>query len=344
MKINKLKNQNKPLDLVGMDFTDVEIKKAVKKNKALALALQYGYNCSLNCRMCYAAKGEELKKLIFGSVTKLSFKEYDNLFLHAKKIGIKSVYISGEGEPMHNVNEFFKLVELINKNQLTPIVFTNGTNINRQVAKKINKYNISIIGKLLSFNPKNNNNLVGNNNAYKYLKVGGYSVPSHIKYLIEEGLAKQNRLAVNCIVNKLNYVEIPKIWKWMRDQNIIPFMEFIVLSGNAKNNLEIDVAEKQRISICKKIYNLDQKLGYQYKYSLGPFIGHRKCDSRPLLMIDLFGNCRVCACTYFSIGDIRKESLSFLIKKNYEIEKQLNRTYKNDSVFCECAKYIKKRP
>lgn len=325
--------------LKGMDFSEDKIARAVKDKKALALVLQYGFGCKLACQMCYASKGEEIKKFKqkSSSSSMLSLYDYMELIKDAKKAGIEAVHVSGEGDPMESM-EFFDLIELIREHELQPVVYSHGLDVNRGVAKFFRKLGVSFIGKCHSFESRINDELVGKE-LYSYMRAGDPAVPAHIKYLMDEGMHLKNMLGVNCIINSKNFGEVPAMWRWMRKNLIVPMMEFVVPSGFALDHPELDISEDKRKFIHEQIYNLDRGLGIDYEFSMGPYPGDRKCDSRPLLMIDLFGNARVCASSYVPFGNVRESSLPELVAKHYEIEEVLDRKHKNNGVYCECSKY-----
>lgn len=328
-----------PPALLGSSFSDSEKEYALSNKKALTLVIYFGYGCELSCPMCYAGVTSEVKKLLRPTDKMLNFNEYRDILIAAKNHGIKNVGISGEGDPLINVDNFFKLVTLIIEQGLAPIVETNGVKIDQNVAKKLYETGVSVIGKCHSFNTSINNYLVGKNDVYEYVEIDGAMVPSHIKYLMNVGMTEVNRLGINTVINIKNYDEIEKMWEWERKNNIIPFMEFMVSLGYARKNSFLDIPEKMRLEMHKKIYELDNKLGFSYDFSLGLYPGERTCDNRTIIMIDMFGNSKLCACTYFPLGNIREESLDDLVKKHYQVEEELGRTYSNDSVYCECQRY-----
>jgi MoaA/NifB/PqqE/SkfB family radical SAM enzyme len=265
--------------------------------------------------------------------------EYDDIVGQAKNHGVKSVYISGEGEPITHRDEFIELIQIVISHDLTPVVFTNGLQIDQDFAHTLSGLNVSVIGKCHSFSPEVNNYIVGDDQQYGYQLFHGQQVPDHIVFMHNAGMAEKHQLGMNTIVTGKNYNEIEKIWLWCREVGIYPFMEFIVHAGYAHHNPEMDISIQQREAIHKKVHALDQQLGFEYDLSLGPYLGNRTCDSRILITVDLFGVVRVCACTYYPIGNIREESLESLIKKHYQVEEDLGRRHTNDTVFCECEKF-----
>ncbi|MBT7902554.1 radical SAM protein [Candidatus Woesearchaeota archaeon] len=341
--MNKKNNQKRsPPDLIGMDFSQQQMEGAVKNKNALVLGLQYGHGCELACIMCYAAEGKEILQMVGSDNPKpLSLDDYARMFGQAKDIGIDAVHISGEGDPLINLDEFFDLLSLAREHDLLPVVYSHCAKVDRDIAKRLDEFGASVIGKLHSLNPKINEFLVGNSDVYNYVQVGGGWIPENMLFLMERGLGEQNRLGANCIVMSANYSEAENVWEFMRSQSIIPMMEFMVLSGNAKDYYKMDVGAADRVKLHRRIYELDQSMGLEYDFSLGPFLGHRKCDSRPIILLDLFGNARLCVSSYEEFGNFRDQELGELVESHYRLEESLGRNYGNEGVFCECAKYCK---
>jgi MoaA/NifB/PqqE/SkfB family radical SAM enzyme len=337
-----VKIKHTPPALKGINHSPIEVKAALEEKRALSLVLQYGYGCTLACKMCYAGVGTEMAKMhkpLDVKSNELSLDEYDHIIGQAKDAGIKSVYISGEGEPMTNRDEFIELIKIVTSHDLSPVVFTNGLYIDQAFAKTLSNCNVSVIGKCHSFSPSINNYIVGDDTQYTYSLFHGEKVPDHIIYLHNAGLAEKDQLGMNTIVTSNNYDEIEKIWLWSRKLNIFPFMEFIVHAGYADQSSDLDISADKREHIHRRVHALDQELGFKYDLSLGPYLGNRTCDSRILLTIDLFGIVRVCACTYYPFGNIREESLHYFIKKHYQVEEELGRCHTNDTVYCECERF-----
>jgi|GEM_PF-5198283 len=329
-----------PPFLKWMDFSRAELDEAIANERALALGLFYGYGCELACRMCYASTGGEVKNMVGDQPLKrLAAEEYDDLLDQAVEHGIKVVGISGEGEPMMNTEGFFDLVGRIRDRRLGIVVETNGVKIDREVAERLRDCGASVIGKCFSLDPAKNDYMVGKTGVYEYVELDGARVPSHIKHLIDVGMAADCRVGVNTVITSDNHEEVETIWRWMREHDLIPYMEFMVHLGYAKNGQE-DLTDDARLEIHERVRALDARLGYDYPLSLGLYPGPRTCDNRFVAMIDLFGNSKVCACTYFPIGNIRDDRLDQIIARHYEIEHKLGRVYANDSVRCECEKTI----
>jgi len=325
-----------PPKLRGYEFSENKIEEAKKNEKLLLLLLAYNENCNLKCPFCFTKQGKkarlELKKLGIDAEL-LTQDELEVLIDQGKKLGVESVCFYGEGEPLLNKNLFFRLVDRCNKEDITPVVFTNGTLVDREIAKKLFDNNVSVVGKLYSLNPKVNEYLTGNKGIYKYVTYDSVKVPSHIKFLLETGFADTDRFALHTVVTSKNYSEIPDIWQWERGHNIIPYADFLYLPSRVTE--ELDVSKEEREKLCREIWKLDKSLGYRYPFQTGPNLGNRACDTRTTLVIGAHGITRLCSATYVFIGDVRNEPLKDILKKQEKIKTDKGWSCDKACVYCD---------
>lgn len=325
----------KPPKLVGYEFDKSEIEGAVKNKKLLALLLAYNTKCNLHCPFCFTQSGKkaicELKKQKI-STDLLNFEGLKRIIDNGIELGIKSVVFWGEGEPLLDKELFFSLVKYANKKKLTPVLFTNGTKIDKKTAKLLFENNVSVVGKLHSLNPKINKYLTGDrNDLYKYIEFDSILAPSYIKYLLDAGYKNTNRFALQTVVTSKNYDEIAELWKWNRERGIIPYTDFLYLPS------DLDVSKEKRIELQKKIWKLDKELGYNYDFFIGPHLGPKgACDNRANLYIGAHGIARLCGATYVFLGNARKESLKDILSKKIEADKKFCRYLGKECAYCDC--------
>lgn len=310
-----------PPRLRGYEFSGNKIEKAWKERKLLLLLLAYNENCNLTCPFCFTEHGTkarlELKKQGIDAEL-LTPDELEGLIDQGKELGVESVCFYGEGEPLLDKDLFFRLVDYCNKGNITPVVFTNGTLVDEGIAKKLFENKVSVVGKLYSLNPKVNEYLTGNKGIYKYVNHNSAKVPSHVKFLLETGLANTNRFALHTVVTSENYSEIPDIWRWEREHGIIPYADFLYLPGRVAEKLDVSKGEREKM--CREIWKLDKGLGYHYPFQTGPNLGNRTCDTRATLVIGAHGIARLCSATYVFVGDVRNEPLKDILKKQEKIK------------------------
>lgn len=261
------KEYKSPPVLKGLDFNKEEVEDAQRNNRLLRISIELCHNfCNLRCIYCYSNSGEETS----GGLTT---SEIFNIIDQSKELGAKSVILTGGGEPLINPQEpeqYLKVVDYIYHQGLTPVMFTNGTLITKEIAQRLYKKNVSIIAKLNSLEDSEiTNTLSGRNWAHKKMMEG-------INNLIDTGFnrEKPTRLGVESIVCKQNYHEIPNFWRWMRENNIFPYIELTKIQGRAISYEDIlNISKEQAKELFYQILKIDEdKFGYTW-IPVPPLIG-----------------------------------------------------------------------
>lgn len=126
---------------------------SINNQKLYTLNLTITEKCNLKCLHCGADNNcNSIKKS--KNWIELSAKEYFKVLDEAKKIGCRHIIISG-GEPFLN-DDIWSILEKINKLNMSCAILTNGTLINKSVAKKLSTFpNISYVR--ISLDYKDNN-------------------------------------------------------------------------------------------------------------------------------------------------------------------------------------------
>ena len=120
--------------------------------------------CNLKCRYCCADAGNPYPN-------ELSYDEIISVIDQAKTFGARSVILIGGGEPLM-YKRYFDLVDYINDNGMIPSSFTNCTLITKETAKRLYEKNVTITGKMNSFDENKQDYLVGVKGASKKIWKG----------------------------------------------------------------------------------------------------------------------------------------------------------------------------
>lgn len=214
----------KPVPSLARIASPTETTELIKKDRISAITLRIPTSCNLDCVYCFGAK-EQYEKLI-ESGKALTYKEIINILDQSFELGVNNVSIVGDGEPlMYKVSEgdIYSLINYINDHGAQVILFTNTSLITKKVAESLFNKNVVIVGKQNSLKPAIQNQLAGKAWAYKKLQQGLHN-------LIKAGFNKTepSRLAVNTVICRQNYDEIPSMWRQWREQNIIPYVHIYV--------------------------------------------------------------------------------------------------------------------
>jgi len=317
-------------------LSDKKILSLVKKGRLNTISLRIPCVCNFRCKHCYNA--EQFKRAVEDK-NALTYEEIAGLLDQAFELCAKYVWIVGEGEPFFyrsGKKDFFSLIDHINSKGARPLIFTNCTMITKNVAKRLYKKDVFIIGKMNSLNPKTQNEMCGADFAYEKLRGG-------ISNLIKAGFNKHpTRLSIETIISKKNYDEIPTIWRMCRKKNIIPFVEKCTPpSGKRamKTFLEETYVEPKKMrKLFDELLEIDQR---EFGYTWGPIktypIATMGCTAvRTSCGITPTGNVQLCAYTKGVLGNIRKTPLKKILLSKRVMKIKTFRYCPNGSLHYGC--------
>ena len=290
----------KPPFLKAIDFSEKDFS---NNNLLLELRIHVIEECNLKCIYCLSNAPFISEKKENGKI-KLSLEEIKNNIRQAKELGIKVVSITGSGEPLLYKN-LKAVIEFIKSLNLQVVLFTNSLLLTKELAEWLNERDVNLMVKLNSFNSDINDKLVGINGAQKVFL-------EKIKMLIDMGFAKDKRLALNCIICKENYDEIPELFIFCRKNGIIPWIEIVTITCRAKEDMKLP---KELIeNLYKRLSEIDkQQFGYEWQPD-SPIVGADRKRYKFVAQIDIYGNVyHTDANITDEIGNIRDKKLVELI-------------------------------
>lgn len=329
----------------GIDFSSKEIKEALDNNHPLMMMLDFSNRCNLNCIYCFS-KANEHEKIN----NELTFDNYLNILKQAKNMGVKTVFIPGAGEPTIDRN-FWKILPIIKKFGMTPIIFTNGSNLTEEQIEELYNNGATVGIKVNSFIPKHQNFLAG---VERYTKKRDKT----LKLLIKKGFnkTKPTRLWLDNLVCKQNYNEIKKIFFYCRENNIWPGINTLFHLGsgnkkNIKNKLDVSITEIKKL--WEEISKLDkQKYGFEW-LPLPPYIGWQCNLYFFTFRVDNKGNISKCLGSPImgNILDKNKKVKKNILKFYWDHPdmKELTNVHKKmgceleDYYGCPCRRYLKNK-
>lgn len=241
--------------LRGYNYTDDEAHEARKNGTLLSMRIELSHSCNLKCIYCneggFSPQSDSM-----------SFKNIKDVIRQVKELGGRSVVIIGGGEP--TIYPHFKeLVSYISKKGMIPVVFTNGTTMNMDMAHFLFEHNSSIILKMDSQKENVQDKLAGRKGAFR-------SIQNAINYLLNTGFDKyinnEIRLGLSFVSTILNIDEIPHIWRFCRGNNIYPNHELLIPRGRAiMNNLNLQPTKEQIIDLKQELLRIDS-INYGYTW------------------------------------------------------------------------------
>jgi len=157
--------------------------------------------------------------------------------------------------------------------------------------------------KLNSFDPNTQGTLVGGDGRMFLRRV----IP-RIEWFVAEGVCTTRRLAVETVVTKLNYHEIPTIFRWCREREIVPFVE--MMEHACQGAVELDVSPQEHVELFRLLQHIDRD-EYGYEWDLLPPWAAYRCRNIYLgLSVDAQGNVTPCSGMRYVLGNVREQSLA----------------------------------
>ncbi|MCA9193781.1 MAG: hypothetical protein KDB03_18540 [Planctomycetales bacterium] len=258
--------------------------------------------CNARCLGCYTNAGL-LARSERDRYSRRFLSESDWLQLLDELIPyIRTLVLSGLGDatfqnwPMNQ-----RIMDHSLRNDVQVLLFTNGLTMNDAMADWIaERKGITIIGKWLHTEPLENQALLGlpKHRTEDYDKRDGLYLPRHLTLLMDRGLQADNRLAVASTMLKWNHSVAPVQWRWLRERNVIPIFSWLVptpgMGRMAKFELHQDLEPSEKERLTRECWQIDQELGIQWDYCMGPKISASGCKDDRLLYFGPIGDVRVC--------------------------------------------------
>ena len=185
------------------------------------LWLEIGIDCDLKCTYCFNSAGG-----IREEQGTLNVCEYLDLLKQFKDMGGGTIGIPGAGEPLiqSNLETTLTILDYCDKNGLHLVIFTNAQQINDDLVSRLNQNHVSLMVKYNSSNPIIQDTLAG---------IIGYTTrrEKSIQKLLKNGFNSDSRLGFVSSIMDDNYDEIPEIFRYCRNNGIIPDFDTILEQG-----------------------------------------------------------------------------------------------------------------
>ena len=285
----------------NFEFSTQEIEEAVKNNKLLSMEIEFSLRCNFHCQYCYVPQ-----QSVFDN--ELNPEELQGAILEARDLGAKKIIVLG-GEPM-TYPHIFKMLRFIRGEGLDVEMFTNGFQVNADIAEQLFALGIDVILKMNSQNENIQDALAGKKGAHKIiqeafnnLKRAGYP-------------AKDRRFGVSTIICEQNFDELIGMWEWLREQNIEPYFEIMTPQGKARSNEWLYVDLLKLKDLFFKISEMDRKK-YGIKWDPQPPLMGIKCLRHQFsCLLNSQGYLLPCVGVNIPLGNIRQNSLKDILAQS----------------------------
>ena len=309
----------------------------LKKVKAKFLYLEVTHRCNLACISCYTNAGREKNDA-------LTLNEQEAVVRQAREMGVRSVSLSGSGEPLM-YEHLFDLIDYIQGLGMSVIIFTNGTLVDADIATRLVSRNVLTFFKLYSLEPNTFDSMVGCRNAYEWTDyhylVDGYKrtqrIPHGLKVLLEaqQSAGFTGLVKLETLVTKINIRTIPDIARFCKQTGIGFFMETPVFRGKALQNYQhIAVSAAAYENLYRELVSI---LGEDYLLDLK----NSPCsvEKNPVVWTD--GRIGFCSSRAANIGNVRDEPLNRLFLKAKRYKRKEDRTVPSQA---GCSRYFRTCP
>lgn len=319
------------IQLKGLDFTLEEMKASRKRNGLLRIGIAIGHGgkrrqCNANCPYCFEDR--------YSDIEPFSIQHINSIIRQAKQLGAKTIVIIGYGEPLlpSRLKETFSVLDAINKEKLTPLLFTNGMSITREIALQLYQLNTTIITKLNSFDPLVQDYLTKTKDSLKKMR-------ESLNILIEIGFNKSypTRLGLQTGIFHENLKDMPKLARLCAENNIYPYFESIKFIGELQKNPSLYVNKEQIKTVFESIVNQHPNLfGTNGKF----FLPQIRCclqhyyGSLFITPMGIFP----CSGVNYKVGDVYNTKLKDSL--NHQIIQKLRRLPDFVEGKCKKCKYL----
>jgi radical SAM protein with 4Fe4S-binding SPASM domain len=307
----------------NFEFSESQIKEAVKNNRLLSMEIEFSLRCNFHCQYCYIPDKSSFEN-------ELGFDELRNAIFEAKDLGVKKIIILG-GEPMV-YPQAMAMLKFIRAENLEVEMFTNGFGITPDLAKQLFDLGVLVVLKMNSRKEEVQDSLAGKKGAYKIIQ-------DAFNNLKQAGFpTKLKRLGVSTVICQQNFEEIIPMWEWLRQQGIDPYFEIITPQGKGRQNEWLHVDPQKLKETFFKIARLDRD---KYKISWDPqppLIGIKCLRHQFSCLLNSQGYVLPCVGINIPLGNIRERKLAEIIKESEVVQDLRNYRAHIKGPCRQCAK------
>jgi radical SAM protein with 4Fe4S-binding SPASM domain len=287
--------------MIGSEFTREDILQTAREGRLLSMEIELSLRCNYRCRYCYLGEGQVQRP-------ELTAEECRSAILQAKALGARKIIVLG-GEPMIYPS-IFETLAFICEQCLAVEIFTNGTGMTPEAARRLFDLGAQVVLKMNSFDEAVQDELAGVKGAYRTiqeafrnLRAAGFPAPGHL-------------LAVSTVICAPNLAELPRLWQWLRDQGISPYFEVITPQGNARRNLNLEVEPDALHRLFTELAEIDRrKYGLEWEPQ-PPLVGNQCLRHQFSCLVNAFGDVMPCVGVSLPVGNVRERKLAEILQQS----------------------------
>lgn len=285
--------------LWGRHFSDTEIAAARASGRLLTMEIETSRACNLRCIYCYNSSGRKVGN-------ELTLAEIQDAVEQGIDLGVRRIIIIGGGEPMMHP-ELMPLIDFIHRKGLGIDLFTNGCLITPESAKALYDYGVDPVVKLNSLKPDVQDMLAAHPGAFDAIQRG-------LECLTQAGYPDADHdLGIESIICAFNYEEIPAMWRWARERDIVPYFEMITFQGRASERQDLNVSVEDLERLFNELAQIDRQ-DYGRQWEPHPPIAALSCSRHEYsCTITSSGYVQPCTGVDIKVGSIRHDSLKNIL-------------------------------
>lgn len=284
--------------IYAAEFSASEISDAVQNGRLLSMEIEFNSVCNFRCVYCYAFENGRKRN-------ELTKDEFKDVITQAKELGARKIIVLG-GEPMLYPH-LMEMIRFIRDLELDIELFTNGTGITEAMARTLYDLKVRVVLKMNTFDEKLQDTMSGRKGAY-------VQIQDAFNSLKKAGYPSEDRfMGVSTIICQQNIAELPRMWEWLRDQNIAPYFEMITPQGGARDNVALDITTQQAEEFFTKIAELDRRKYGNHWDPRPPLVGGVCLRHQFSCAVSSEGNVQPCVGVTIPIGNVREKKLKDIV-------------------------------
>lgn len=307
----------------GSPFTDGEIARSIENNGLLTMELELSRICNLNCIYCYAGSGAALPD-------ELSHEEIMDAMHQGADLGARKIIVLGGGEPMA-YPRIMDVLRGIRQRGLEIELFTNATLLTPGIVAEFIELGVNPVIKSNSMNPEVQDMLAGKKGTHAEIRKG-------LDMLMEAGYpTNELSLGAQTVVCNQNYDELPEMWRWLRDRDIIPYFEMLTEQGRATEHDSLTVSTERLQSLFAELSRIDRE-EYSIEWEPKPPVAGFTCQRHLYsCTVTSTGDVVPCPGVDISTGNIRTQPLSEILATSdvFRNLRDIRKTIKGKCKSCE---------
>ncbi len=307
----------------GANFSPAEIAAAKQRQGLLSLELEFSRECNLRCVYCYANSGRKQHH-------ELELCEIYQVLEQAIALGARRIILLGGGEPLLYPH-VFEIINFLHQRGIGIDLFTNGTLITREVANELFRLGVAPVIKMNSRQEAVQDQLAGVPGAFRAIQAG-------LAQLLAAGYPRADRpLGVETIICRQNLAELPEMWVWARDRQLVPYFEMITFQGRARSHLNLNVCPAELQALFTRLSALDRE-HYGIEWEPQPPIAGLSCNRHEYsCVVNSRGLVQPCTGVDVTLGNIRHATLAAILQNSplVDLFRNLRQHIKGACATCE---------